>query len=252
MTRRRALLAAAAMAGVLVLPQAGGAAPDPTFTATPSPVALGGQVQLTISGCPGADPSTVGVGVEVRFQDTGGGGVFLEEMDPGTWTGVIRISTRRGEDDLTLHPNCGSWSGDPVTVDVDNPKLWATPLVIPPLEIPDPPEGYFGTDCPPGTTASVRFQAAGRPAPEVRTAAIDDRGDWEVTVPDLPNGTAVEVDASCGSVRYPSASYTAGGSEYATTTTSAPGSTTTTGAAASGGSTAAPATPVAGAPAFTG
>ena len=255
MKRRGALVAAAAMAGVLALPHAGGAAPDPTFTATPNPVALGGRIQLTITDCPGVDPSTVAVGIEVRFQDTPGGGVFLEETTPGTWVGTLDVGSGYWADDVTLHPHCGSWDGAFVTVDVDNPRLLATPFYVPPITRPDPPEGFFGTDCPPGTTAHVFFQAVGRPAPESRTAAIDDRGDWEVTVPDFPRGTAVEVDASCGAVSYPVYSYTAGGSQYATTTTSLvgdPGPSSTTTTAAAPGSNAAPATPVAGSAAYTG
>lgn len=250
MRGRAALLAAAAIGGALVAPAIGGAASDPTFTAGPSPVALGGTIDLTISDCPSPDPAAAGVGIEVRFQDTFGGGVALEETSPGTWSGSIELSTNQGEDDLTLHPSCGSWEGEAVTIDVDNPKIFATPFFIPPITTPDPPEGYFGTDCPPGTTVRVAFRPGDGPD-VVQTGAIDDRGDWEVPAPDFADGTPVEVRASCGSVTYPLRTYVAGGSDTATTTT-ATTTPTSTPAGPVPPSPATPAQPVAATPSFTG
>ena len=86
----------------------------------------------------------------------------------------------------------------------------------PPGDWPDPPESYLGTDCPDGTTATVTFAPASL-EPIVVDAPTDDLGDWTVPVPELPDGTVVTVDASCGSVTYPTTSYVAGGRGSATT-----------------------------------
>ena len=80
--------------------------------------------------------------------------------------------------------------------------------------------GYYpqttveGTDCPAGTTATVTITANGTPS--TSHAAIDQYGDWSVTLP-APVGTeTLRIDATCGNVVY--ASLTAPTTTTTTTT----------------------------------
>lgn len=246
---RGALVMAVIAAALAMLPTVAGGQAAPTMTVTPLRAGPDDTITIVIEDCTPPDdlPVPYGVSITTGFEDTPGG-MYLTEGPAGRWTGTLKLGA-----DFRVSTSCEGVSLR-ADVEIDNPILYAKPLIIPLTVRPDPPTGFFGTDCPDGTEAHVRFQALGRPAPEVRTAAIDEHGDWEVDVPDFPQGTAVEVSASCGSVSYPTYSYTAGGSQYATTTStivSDPGSSTTTTAAASAGS-AAPATPVTGAAAYTG
>jgi hypothetical protein len=220
----------------------------PTMTVTPLRADPGATISIVIEDCV-PDSGRMLVAIDGWLSDTPEGFELTEES-PGRWVGSFVPG-----DDVVVRSYCNGTELR-AEVDVERPRMFPTPLIIPPINPPDPPQGFLGTDCPDGTTAHVAFQAIGRPAPEIRTAAIDQRGDWRVTVPDFPRGTAVQVSASCGSVTYPDTTYTAGGSQYATTTTSTTssheaGSTTTTTVAASGTS-AAPATPVAATAAYTG
>jgi hypothetical protein len=244
MTRCAAALAMGAVGASLVLvPTVAGGQAGPTMTVTPLRADPGTTISIVVDDCtPVGD--RFGVGIEGWLSDTPGG-IELTEESPGRWTGSVV-----GNDDFVVRATC---EGVELTasVDIDYPRMFATPLTVPPITDPDPPEGFLGTDCPDGTTAHVFFQAIGRPAPVHVTAAIDERGDWQVTAPPFPVGTQVEVSASCGTVSYPSRSYVAGGSGSVTsTTTSAPSvsSSTTTEPTRE----AAPAAALAGSPSFTG
>jgi len=115
--------------------------------------------------------------------------------------------------------SCGDQQLAEVRVDVDNPMIGFAPIgsMLAPA---DNPSTVYGSDCPDGTVASVRFDevvlgrptAAGTPV----TATIDQRGDWQVDTPvytlyavvpppGTPAGTVLReftVNASCGDVTY--------------------------------------------------
>ncbi len=175
--------------------------------------------------------------------------VALAEESPGRWTATIA-----GNDDLRVRVVCEGNELE-AEVDIERPRMFPTPVWVPMIGAPDPPDGFLGTDCPDGTTAYVFFQALGRPAPEVRTVAIDAKGDWTVGLPAFADGTTVEVSASCGSVAYPSRTYVAGGSDTLGSTSTTTSTTSSTAPGTPGTATPAPAVPagaVAANPAYTG
>lgn len=192
-----------------------GAAAGPTLTVSPPRADPGDPVTVTISGCTDVAPTGPQVSYVARFDD-----VLLPlsmaEGPAGVWTG-----TAHGADDLEILSSCDGVELS-ATVDIDTPRLLPMPWG-PPGDLPDPPESYLGTDCPDGTDATVTFAPAGLD-PIVVGASTNALGDWTVTVPALPAGTVVTVDASCGSVTYPTTSYVAGGRD-SVTTSSTPTST---------------------------
>ena len=215
---RSALTAAVAVvlgAGIGAGAPAGGQ-PGPTMTVDPTRTGPDQQVEVAVSGCSVLLPEGPTVSLGYRFDDVLSF-VPMTESSPGTWTGTFSS----GDADATVRASCDGVELE-ATVDTDAPRLLAMPWA-PPGSPPDPPEWYLGTDCPDGTTARAFFQVAGRPAPILVTAAIDERGDWRAEVPDVPDGLRVFVSASCGDVDYPSTDYVSGGTGSVTTTsTTAP------------------------------
>lgn len=196
----------------------GGAQATPSFSISTTRLAPGETATMTISDCTEFG-TAIGVWLTERFQDTVQVVPFTE-TSPGTWEGTVTAGTNAGADDLTVAPTCNSWDGEPVIIDVDNPRLLPMPWT-PPADLPDPPESFLGTDCPDGAEPDVRFLPDGIDIVYPASPATDAFGDWEVPVPGLAPGTTVTVEATCGDVTYPARTYVAGGSANTTTTTSA-------------------------------
>lgn len=238
-----AVLAVAALVGLGVAAAPAGGQATPTLTVDPVRTGPGQAVTVTLAGCldPGPDGPSVSYGY--RFDDVLNG-LAMTEASPGTWTGTISS----GSADVTVRSFC---DGAELTaeVDTDRPVLLPMPWA-PPGSFPDPPQSYLGTDCPDGTTARTFFQVDGWPGPVLVTSEIDARGDWTAAVPAFPDGLRVWVEASCGSVRYPSTDYVSGGSSTLLTTTST--TAPPTGEPLPLPQAPAPATPLPGTPTLTG
>lgn len=214
-----------------------GAAPvdGATLTVTPLRVDPEEVVTLTVAGCSETPEISVGESDFLRLIRPEPG------PDPETWVTTLEA----GLTDWRVDARCGDEELGPVVVDIDNPLIAFTPIGAF-VEAPDPPAHVYGSDCPDGTVATVRFDehVFGRPTDatgEPVTAPIDERGDWQVDTPiytayavvpppGTPAGTVLRefrVHASCGDVRYPVISYPiqVAVGDASTTTTLAPSTT---------------------------
>jgi hypothetical protein len=186
----------------------------PTLEVTPLRVDPEQLVTFTVRDCPAGPEVQVGESDFIRVLVAGAG--LEADATGGTWTGSVPA----GLTDWTVRGTCGDVTFDDVIVDIDNPLMSFIPIGAF-LATPDPPSTVYGSDCPDGTVARVRFDDLdfGRPTPvssTLVTSPIDERGDWQVDVPGyLAYGVGVDpqpsagtvlrertVNASCGDVTY--------------------------------------------------
>lgn len=164
------------------------------------------------------------------------------ESEPGVWSYNLDSAER----DQQISAGCGD-AQDRTRYDVDRPALMPGPTVADYGSYRPELDGtsVVGTDCPAGSQAKVTFTAPGT-EPVSATAAIDQYGDWEASVPaSIPTGD-VTAAATCGDVAYEPITFARPGGIPATTIPRPP---TTPVAPAP---VPAPATPVAGTADYTG
>jgi len=191
-----------------------GAQPSPrissaTLTVSPLRVDPGQPVTFTVANC--------AVKPEVTATETDM--VFVVEMTAGPTAGAWHGQLAAGQFDWFVNGTCGDQQLAEIRLDIDNPLIGFQPIgsMIAPSGVP---ATVYGSDCPDGTVASVRFDQVvfgrgtltGTPV----TAPIDERGDWQVDTPaytleavvpppGTPDGTVLReftVNASCGDVTY--------------------------------------------------
>lgn len=167
----------------------------------------------------------------------------VSEVSPSVW----RYDATAGRTDDTYWATCGQSTLGTGYFDAEAPHLWFGPRPRYIGEERDPKTTVEGTDCPAGTTATVRILLDGD-AILTREAPIDEHGDWSVALPGAVGTREMTVDASCGGVTYERLVAT-------TTSTSIPATTpATSGTTAPPGTPppATPATPQAGTAGYTG
>lgn len=182
---------------VSVSAQAGPGSLVPVLEVSPLRVDPEEVVTFTVRDCPQQPELQVGESDFVR----------LVEPTPTSVAGTWSSELVAGLTDWTVHGTCGAVAFDEVVVDIDHPLMSFLPIgAFAPS--PDPPTTVYGSDCPDGTTATVTFADEAKGYRSVETAAIDERGDWQVSPQHPVAGQVSSVDlritvgASCGDVTY--------------------------------------------------
>ncbi|HET8930765.1 MAG TPA: hypothetical protein VFN21_08930 [Acidimicrobiales bacterium] len=168
------------------------------------------------------------------------------ESPPGTWT----FDEQAGNVDELVVSDCDGHSSR-FRYDVDAPALFPGPTVV---HFGDwdprrPASSVIGTDCPEGTTASVRISGPDG-FTDTQTAPIDRYGNWEVPIPATAPSGDLSVDAACGALRFDAITIRHTGSTTPGGTGSDASSPANEPSAPSGAPS--PATPVAAIPNYTG
>jgi len=180
-----------------------------TLTVSPMRVDPGRPVTFTVTGC-AVQPTVTATETDMVFNIE-----LTAGPNPGDWHGQLVA----GQFDWFVNGTCGAQDLGERRIDIDNPLIGFQPIgsMIAPETAPST---VYGSDCPDGTVASVRFDEVvlGQPATAGTpvTAPIDERGDWQVDTPlytlyavvpppGTPAGTVLReftVNASCGDVTY--------------------------------------------------
>lgn len=210
--------------------------PPPTITVTPNPVAQGSEVLITVGNC-ATEPRLHGRGI-----NTGMPALYEIEATPNgdLWTATF---TPDRTHDLWIVAECEGAPLATILLDVDAPTLSFTRSGGLFWRPNDEPGRVYGTDCPPGTVATVVIDRLnGESAFDV---GLDELGDWQLGFAPLAPGETIHVNASCGDVTYEPISAT----RETTTSTTPPSPTTSPN---DDSSTAPPATPRPSSPNYTG
>lgn len=121
----------------------------------------------------------------------------VTEVSPSLW----RVDEIAGTTDEEYWAGCDGTPAGSGRFDAESPHLWFGPRVEhTPYQLVGKTT-VEGTDCPPGTEATVTIGYDGDIVLE-ETAAIDAYGDWTVELPEPVGDTTYAINATCGDVTY--------------------------------------------------
>lgn len=197
------------------------AADAPVLVASASTGMPGGQITLTLTGCPSGNHVIVR---EYQLDDViGQTPVPGSLVAPDTYVATVAL----GPADVTYIGSCGLQAGPAagLVIDVENPLMHLEGDSLAILDHRPGLGSVVGTDCPEGGQARVSFLRDDGVRSEA-TATPDERGDWSVAAPSAPQGSGFTVSATCGGFDYGSQRWAADPRPTTTTTTTTPVPTT--------------------------